>query len=824
MTVRRSNSGRSLLKRRSAAGGTSAARAVLYLTILWAALGLGAAPLDAQAPPADAGADRVQIDTVLVEGARRQNPDQIALGFGVRPGSSISYRDIQRGIKSLWATGQFRDLRVSARGLEGDPVTLVLTVDEQPVLTSVGFVGMEHVRAGAVQDSTGLRPGQPYSEKAVREAEAYIRAELASEGIPFARVEPRVEPVEGSDTEVSLIFDVTEGNRVTIAQVAFEGNEGLTDRQLIGAISSKPEGFLWYRGGDYDEATLEDDLVTQLPLIYESYGYLDFEVVGDTLIIDPETGKGRLEVRVVEGPQYRMRALEFNGNRRYSTEELDAYFQEEQGGLLASLGIGGNEEKDYFDLADFQADVDRVATLYRNSGYLFAQVRPVIQRHEPETEDGRPEVTVGVDIDEGLLATVRRVDVEGNDFTYDRIIRERIFLLPGDDYSEQRLLQSYQQISSLGFFETPMDLPSILPDPETGDVDITFHVKERQTGSVNFGTAVGGGVGLSGFLGYDQPNLFGQAKEGHLRWDFGRFVNNLTVSFTDPAIRGSRVSGTVSLFNSRNRFFQFNTGQWKRLGGSLRVGFPVPGSLRSRLFVGYSLVRTKYDLREGVDDTSLFGRPDGILSTASIGLTRQTLDHPLFPTVGSKQSINSEFSGGLLGGDGGFSKHLIEGSWWIPVGQLGSGPRPIRFALGLTGRVGALIGDAGDFPFERFWMGGVQFGEQLRGYDETSITPFGFFPEDSRDLNQIDRLGDAYMSITAEYAIRFNDMLSVSMFMDAGNVWSRPSDIDPSGLFRGAGLGVQLVTPFGPLGLDYAYGFDKPIPGWQLHFRLGPGF
>ena len=48
-------------------------------------------------------------------------------------------------------------------------------------------------------------------------------------------------------------------------------------------------------------------------------------------------------------------------------------------------------------------------------------------------------------------------------------------------------------------------------------------------------------------------------------------------------------------------------------------------------------------------------------------------------------------------------------------------------------------------------------------------------------------------------------------------------EIDPSRLYRGAGFGVQLVTPFGPIGLDYAYGFDKARPGWQLHFKMGPG-
>jgi outer membrane translocation and assembly module TamA len=128
------------------------------------------------------------------------------------------------------------------------------------------------------------------------------------------------------------------------------------------------------------------------------------------------------------------------------------------------------------------------------------------------------------------------------------------------------------------------------------------------------------------------------------------------------------------------------------------------------------------------------------------------------------------------------------------------------------------------FPFDRFWMGGVQFGEQLRGYDETSITPFGFYPERSRDLTDIQRLGNGFLSVTSEYAIRFNDNLSISTFLDAGNIWSDPRDMDPTRLFRGAGFGVQLVTPFGPIGLDYAYGFDKTAPGWQLHFRMGQGY
>ena len=112
------------------------------------------------------------------------------------------------------------------------------------------------------------------------------------------------------------------------------------------------------------------------------------------------------------------------------------------------------------------------------------------------------------------------------------------------------VIQSYQRIGALGFFETPVAPPDIQPN-EKGDVDLTFNVTEKQTGSVNFGTAVGGGSGLAGFLGYDQPNLFGQAKAGHLRWEFGRYSNNFEASFSDPAILGSPYSGSLSLISER---------------------------------------------------------------------------------------------------------------------------------------------------------------------------------------------------------------------------------------------------------------------------------
>jgi outer membrane protein insertion porin family len=769
----------------------------------------------------------VVVDSISVEGNQRVQSQVILSLFAVQPGQEITYRAVQRGMKALLASGQFADVVVRATSL--DPYVLVVEVEEHPFVRRVMIEGLETVSAGEVRDTTGLDEAAPLNRQRILDAQAYIRAELASEGIPFAQIDERIVPIEGRDNEVDLVINVSEGQRVTIAQVDFIGNDGIDDGTLAGAMDIKAEGFWWFRSGSFDPIDYDIDLQESVPELYRSRGYLDAVVTRDTIIVDPTSGKARIEVTVDEGEQYYLGEFNVEGNTVFTNEELEEHFRTRPGGgILGTLGLSGggevqNSEGQVFDAEAFKDAIQVVQERYRNEGYLYIQVNPIVS--VAEADGGPPKVDATWEVIESTPAIVNRISIVGNEYTYEWVIRNQMIMIPGDVYSQDRLLRSYQNINALGFFEAPLPFPDIEP-LDNGDVDITFHVVEKQTGSINFGTSVGGGVGLSGFVGYEQPNLFGQAKAGTLRWDFGRFLNSFEMSYTDPAMFQTRTSGTVSLFNTRDRFFQFSSGRRKRIGSTVRVGFPWPNSQYTRLFLGYGISRTTYELFNDVNDRSLFGRPPGIQSQASIGITRSTLNHPLFPTLGSRQNINVEQNGGILGGDGQFTRVLGDGSWWVPVGSVGGSDSGggLSFALGLTLRGGAIFGDASAFPFERFWMGGVQFGQNLRGYDETTVTPRGFFPEGSAGVADIDRLGDAFFSLTAEYAIRMGSQLGLSLFYDAGSVWSSPSQFDPTSLFRGAGAGVQIVTPFGPIGLDYAYGFDRDFPGWQLHFRMGPGF
>ena len=813
-------------------GRNQAWAAATAAALLSFALAVPGASLHAQQADATQIPGRVVVDGVSVQGNERLQTAVIIGESGLRAGDTITYKEVNRAIHKLWASGQYEDVRVTAdEGSEPGAVHLIIEVREQPYISRIDFEGLENVSAGAVRDSAGLQAGGPLRPAKVAAAKHMVRRLLANKGFQARSVEHRLEPIPDRPGEHRLVFDVVEGQRVSIAEVVFEGNEAFSDDQLRSTMEVRPEGFFWFRKGTYDEEKLRRDLRERLPEFYGRHGYIDFTVTGDSLVVDPESGKARLVITVDEGPQYRLADFEVRGNRRFATDDLERYFERRTGGILNRFGLGGSQERsqgEVFDRAAFMSAAEQVGQLYRNLGYLYAQVEPEIER--VVTEDGQAAVRLAWNIREGDPAYINKVSVKGNTFTHEDVIRERIYVLPGDVYSEDALLQSYQAISGLGFFETPLPMPQI-ERLENGDVNVTFEVKEKQTGSINFGTSVGGWGGFSGFLGYDQPNLFGQAKSGHLQMEYGRYTNNFEASYSDPAIAGSRVSGSLSLFSTRysyGRFVSFDEGEQRRTGGALRFGVPFPLDRRfSRVFIGYTLSESKYREREGTEG-SLFSLPDALQSTVTLGLVRNRLNSPLFPTNGSRQEIEASFTGGPLGGDGNFQKYTASSTWWVPVGELGGnspGSRPIRFALGLSAEAGAIFGDADALPFERFWLGGVQFGKSLRGYEETTITPLGYAPRSGAGaVPLVDRFGDAYLRLSAEYAVRFNDNISISLFYDAGNIWREVEQVNPTRLFRGAGVGLTLVTPFGPLGLDYAYGFDKDDPGWQFHFKFGQGF
>ncbi|MFQ5747538.1 MAG: outer membrane protein assembly factor BamA [Gemmatimonadota bacterium] len=769
---------------------------------------------------------QVPVDSIVVRGADRYAPGEIAAIAGIRVGAVVNGPDVQEGIRKLFATGDFDDIRVSVTAHE--PAVFFIDVVERPLVSRFDFAGLEHASQGTIRDSVGLFGGTSYDPARIARARSMMRKLLANAGFPQARIDTSLVPDPNASGELQVVFRVHEGPRLALARVEFEGNEAFPPSDLQGAMKTVEEGFLWFKPGELHREDYRLDLTERLPSFYAARGYIDFEVLSDTVVVDTTTGKGRVSIRVSEGPQYRLAGFTIEGNRRFPTSELARFFQPVREGSLE-----GDRELPPFDQAAFDEATGKVADMYRDAGYLQVRVIPDVERIPAAEEGASPTVVARWLIQEGQPAYIRQVSIVGNDFTHDRIIRQVLLTLPGDVYSQQRLIQSIRNLQSLGFFETlpPDQAIQIRPRPD-GDVDLVYRVKEKQTGNINFGMSAAAATGFAGFIGYDQPNLFGQAKNGHFRWLFGSRTQDIELTYSDPELLGSNKSATIGLQSSRDRFRTFSLGTRRQTGGFVEIGMPLFRLRSTRFFVGYSL------FRDETSDLDAFGvTPDqrqiitqGTRSTFSLRVVRDTRGGGLFPTSGSRNSLSARFTGGALGGSGDYGKYEFESEWFVPVGQIGRGFQsvPIDLTFGLSFKGGLILGD-NPFFLERFFVGGTQVGQQLRGYEEATVTPEGHIPRNAR-FSQLDRVGESFFTTTAQFGVKLNDNVFTSAFLDAGNTWRSAGDFNPTDLLVGAGLGVSLVTPFGPVGIDYAYGFDRrdvlgrPDPGWKLHFRFGRVF
>jgi len=379
------------------------------------------------APPA--------ADSIVAIGGKRNSAATIIQISGLSVGRPMSYRDVQRAIQSLYSTGQFDDVVITQSRTPAGKTVLVIQVRERPQLIKWALRGVERLPERTVRDKVQIAEGRPLDPAAVARSRSRIDSLYRAKGYYLARSTTHF-VYERDSSAVRVIFDVEEGRRVAIAQVQVDGNTHFPDAEIVGNMKSKPEGFWWFQSGDYDEDKLAEDVRQRLPAFYGKRGFVDFQVLDDTLLVNEGTGKAALVIRVSEGDPYRLGTFEIVGNRRFSTEEIETFypFREEQ--RAGVLGLGGRRPNTYFDDEQWQDATRKLQTLYYNNGYIYVNVRPdVIRRTDAE---GKPVVDLRWVITEGQPAIVSHVEIRVNDVTHERVIREAIVVVPGDVFLRMR--------------------------------------------------------------------------------------------------------------------------------------------------------------------------------------------------------------------------------------------------------------------------------------------------------------------------------------------------------------------------------------------------
>ena len=777
---------------------------------------------------------------VDVEGNRRLTQEDIMRNARLYEGMTIKGDEIQKSIKRLWKINRFGDIQIFVTEETEDGVYLMIKVSEYPTLDTYTFSGNKKSKR-TLDEEIELTTGQVLTDKSLFDAMLSLRQFYTTKHYHNIKIDTILTTGENVNSQ-NVEFIISEGKKLKITEIQINGNKEISDFKLKWKLK-ETKSWNWFTPwrGKWDKLKLDEDkkIITSF---YHNNGYRDFYFINDTLV---ESDDGyKLILDIYEGPQYSFRNFTWNGNRIHSNQDLQKQL--------------GFKKGDQFNDMKFQMAVsEKVSPLYMDKGYFYFQIDPKIK---PIGEDS---LDVHFEIVENEIVKVRKIIIGGNEKTHENVVRRELMVFPGDILSRKKLLDSYRDVFMLNFFDNV--LPNVVPVDED-EIDITIDVLEKSTGQANLSMGYNELHGFTGGGGFEFPNFRGRGQTLSISYNRGLTGQNSssTSSYSSPysstsssTNQSSYQSFSVSytepwLFDTPNlvgvSFFYTEKGQGngnylpfdiKQMGGSARWGrrfkWPDPffrGSwmIKSSNNIYYSDIKsdlTNYfgqtvdDLIEEDGLRSLF-KTSGVSFTQII--TRDNRDHPEFPTQGSKFSWTSIFSGSFLGGDEDYHKHIFDFKWFSPLMR--------KFVMHQSIKMGALktipvnsVGRSVVPPSARFVMGGsgMPYGEMLRGYEENSVGPDGYY-----------NAGNIMLKYSLEFRLSLseNPTIYALTFAEAGNVWEDFNSVDPFELKRSAGVGVRLFMPMlGMLGYDMGYGFDNVgnfendgARGWEHHLIFGMPF
>ncbi|WP_374259628.1 outer membrane protein assembly factor BamA [Zoogloea sp.] len=736
------------------------------------------------------------VKDIRVEGIQRTEAGTVFSYLPVKVGESFSEEKASQAIKSLFATGFFKDVRIE---VEND--VIIVLVDERPAISQIDFVGIKEFEKEPLKKGlkdVGLAESRILDRAVLERAEQELKRQYLSKGLYGVQITTTVTPLERN--RVGVNFNVVEGEAAKIRQISIIGNKVFKEKDLVDLFSlTTPGWFTWLSKTDqYSKQKLSAD-IEALRSFYLNRGYLDFSIDSTQVSITPDKKDIYITLSVTEGEKYTISDVKLAGNMVVPESELQK---------LVALKAG-----DTFVRDSVTATTKAITERLGNEGYAFANVNAA-----PEVDKVKRQVAFTFFVDPGRRVYVRKINFAGNARTRDEVIRREIRQMEGAWYDGAAINRSKKRLDRLGYFEdVAIETPAV--PGSTDQVDANFTVKERATGNLMLGAGFSSAekVILSGSIA--QQNLFGTGNAMTLQVNTGRINKTVALSFTNPywTIDGISMGWDIYQRNVDPTSLSVATYKSSSIGAGLRFGYPIAEDDRINFGLAVDQTTIKvYDTSPApyVNFVNTFGDTARSL-VATAGWARDKRDSFLYPTSGIYQRASVEVATPVL--DMRYVRGSYQHQYWIPFGG--------GYALMLNGDIGYAHGyDGKELPFyKNFYAGGIG---SVRGYQQSTLGPR------YTDSNGYVRAlgGNRRAVANVEYYFPMpggkDKSMRLSVFADAGYVWGVDDKVSAADLRYSTGLAFSWSSPVGPLKFSLGQALKKQEGDktQKFQFQLGTVF
>ena len=434
---------------------------------------------------------------------------------------------------------------------------------------------------------------------------------------------------------------------------------------------------------------------------------------------------------------------------------------------------------------------------FADDGYAFVEIKPTF-----ETDDSSKVVSTVFSVIPNQRVYVRRVDISGNLYTRDEVIRRELRQLEGAWYSAASVRRSKDRLQRLGIFNTvQVETP---PVAGTSDqVDMKVIVSERDTGSLLFSAGFSDEDGVLFGVEFEQRNLLGTGKDLSIQVNDSEVVDTVSISYTNPYHTPDGVSRGFNLTTREVDSEEADTAEFIINTNSLGVFYRIPIAETNTINLGvaYEQVELESTLETPPEFLTVIDRqPDSDNALFTVGISKDTRDDFFFPTRGATGSISLETT--VPGSDFEYYRLNLRGTYFYPFGD----------SLTLKGSLGLGYGDGfGDSSeeglpfFKNYFAGGPR---SVRGYDSRSLGPVdsGLTPEpvggSTRVLMSVEALFPAFGSGDSKDK-------RLGLFVDGGMVYGNAQSVELGELRYSAGVFFNWFSAVGPFAISYGFPLNE---------------